>query len=140
MRRLQRLLALRKTKEDVAARDVAQKAGDFARAEERMKDLVEQRTQPVADATRMDAFRMTGAWTADELEAAHEAMVSSNTDLDQARAALAKARTERKVLQEHVDRARAGAALIATRVAQSAADELALTRRMYDDRTRGAEG
>jgi len=140
VRRLERLLALRKTKEDAAARDVAKRAGDFEHAEERMKELLEQRTQPVADATRMEAFRMTGAWTADELEAAHEALVASNTDLDHARTALAKARTERKVLQEHVDRARAGAALIATRVAQSAADELALTRRLYNDRTRGAEG
>lgn len=137
MKRLERLLSLRQKREDAAARSVAARQSDMERAEERMKELVERRTQPVTDAKRMDAFRMTGAWTADELEAAHQALLATNSDLDKARAALNEVRSERKVLQEHVDRARAAAALISSRVAQSAADELALTRRLYLQRTEG---
>ena len=104
-----------------------------------MKGLVEQRTQPLSDARRIEAFRMTGAWTADEIEAAHVQMLSTSSDLDKARAALATVRNERKVMQEQVDRARSAAAVIASRVAQSAADELALTRRMYLERTEEVE-
>ena len=134
MKRLERLLKLRSQREDRAAREVADKQQNLERAEERMRELVERRTQPVVDARRIEAFRMTGAWTVDELEAAHQQLLSGSTDLEKARAALQTARSERKVLQEHVDRARAAAALIASRVAQSAADEMAVTRRMYLDR------
>ena len=133
MKRLERLLSIRQQREDAAARDVASRQTDLEQAEERMQQLVERRTQPVVDARRMDAFRMTGAWTADELESAHEQLLRTSSDLDKARKALQTVRSERKVLQEHVDRAREAAALIASRVAQNAADELATTRLLYLD-------
>jgi flagellar biosynthesis chaperone FliJ len=139
MKRLERLLSLRRKKEDVAARSVAEQQRNLESAQSRMKDLVEQRTQPLNEAQRLEAFRMTGAWTAEEIEGAHLQMLSTSSDLDKARAALATVRNERKVMQEQVDRARSAAALVASRVAQSAADELALTRRMYVERMKNAE-
>lgn len=132
MKRLERLLALRKRREEEAAGEVAGRRSELDKAEERMKELVATRSQPVTDARRLSAFQMTGHWTAEELQAAEREMLRVNSDLDSARAALKKARTERRVLQEHVDRARAGAAVIAARVAQSSADELALLRRMRE--------
>lgn len=139
MKRLERLLALRRKKEDVAAHEVAEQQRSLESAETRMKDLLERRTQPLSETRRIEAFRMTGAWTAEEIEQAHVQMLSTSSDLDKARAALATVRNERKVMQEQVDRARSAAAVIASRVAQSAADELALTRRMYIERTKDAE-
>ena len=139
VKRLERLLSLRARKEEAAARDVASQQKQLDNAEQRMRELVERRTKPMVDARRMAAFQMTGAWTADQLEAAHEAMIASSGDLERARADLHKLRTERKVLQEHVDRAREAAALIAGRVGQSAADELAVTRRLYLERRKRAD-
>ncbi|MDG2113764.1 MAG: hypothetical protein P8N02_14255, partial [Actinomycetota bacterium] len=114
MKRLERLLSLRRKKEDVAARSVAEQQRNLESAQSRMKDLVEQRTQPLNEAQRLEAFRMTGAWTAEEIEGAHLQMLSTSSDLDKARAALATVRNERKVMQEQVDRARSAAALVAS--------------------------
>jgi flagellar biosynthesis chaperone FliJ len=139
VKRIERLLSPRNKKEQSAAREVAERQDDLQKAEERVRELVERRTQPLDDVRLMEAFRMTGAWTATELEQAHDALITSHTNLDEARAALAKYRTERKVLQEHADRARKAAAVIASRVAQNAADELALTRRLHRERTEEAE-
>ena len=136
MKRLERLLSLRRKREEAVAREVSDRHENFENAEQRLRELVERRTQPVSDVRRMEAFRMTGAWTALEVEQATNQMLSTSSDLDKARSALAQVRSERKVMQEHVDRARSAAAVIAARVSQSAADELALTRRMYLDRMR----
>jgi flagellar biosynthesis chaperone FliJ len=132
MKRLERLLALRKRREEAAAGEVAGHRTELEEAEERMKELVATRSRPVQDARRLSAFQMTGHWTAEELQAAEREMLRVSGDLDSARAALKQARTERRVLQEHVDRARASAAVIAARVAQSSADELAILRRMRE--------
>ncbi len=139
MKRLERLLQVRRRREEAAARSVAQGMADLAKVQNRMDQLLSQRTQPVVDARRMAAFRMTGAWTADELEQVSQLMVTSATDLDEARRDLHRLRTEREIVEEHVERGRAAAALISTRVAQNAADELALLRALAHRRTRGTE-
>ena len=80
MKRLERLLSLRRKKEDVAARSVAEQQRNLESAQSRMKDLVEQRTQPLNEAQRLEAFRMTGAWTAEEIAPACETASALNAD------------------------------------------------------------